>query len=252
MSEPVKGVIMDTAFFNDVKRYVLVMLGYPNVEVELCDEHLEQSIRDTIDEFRRAMAVDTLTFWKLQLIGQKAQYVLPLDCLVVRDVTIMQIADFENIFNNEIIINPLYLTNRNDVYQDILTFWVAEASYETWKRTYGLNPSWDIVNLRKEIRIQPTPGNGQIAIIKGSRQVTSADIDERALGTKMELFRRMTLARAKGILGRIRGKRVSGINTSQGVVQLDGDALRAESAQELMDARKELSSTGYPAGFYTG
>jgi hypothetical protein len=54
------------------------------------------------------------------------------------------------------------------------------------------------------------------------------------------------------ILGRIRGKRTSGINTSQGVVMLDGDQLRNESKEMLTEAKEELKATGRPLGFYAG
>jgi len=40
-------VHMDTCLTLDVKRYILTELGYPNVEVELCDEQMENAIRDT-------------------------------------------------------------------------------------------------------------------------------------------------------------------------------------------------------------
>lgn len=241
-----------TPFFNDVKRYILLQLGYPNIEVELCDEQLDSCIRDVIDEFRRYMAVDTLHYWRVPLQYNQAEYDLPVDCMVVRDICTVSFADFDNIFNNDVLVNPIYLTNQRDAYADILTFWVAGTTWNMWKRVYGLNPSWDVIDMKKRIRVYPTPGGQTAMIIKGTRLFKYEEIDNRALGNKVQLFRRMNLAYAKGILGRVRGKRVSGINTSQGVVQLDGDTLRQEAAQELTDLRKDLILTGGPSGFYTG
>ena len=77
-------------------------------------------------------------------------------------------------------------------------------------------------------------------------------LDERSFKNKHELFRRLIVAHAMTVLGRIRGKRVSGINTSQGVVQLDGDTLRQEGMQELEKIRTELLASGAPKGFYAG
>jgi hypothetical protein len=89
-------------------------------------------------------------------------------------------------------------------------------------------------------------------IIKGSYQPEPGTIDERTIGTKDELFRRMVLARSMMILGRIRGKRTSGINTSQGVVTLDGDQLRQEGQAMLDAAKEDLKSTGTPLGLFRG
>jgi hypothetical protein len=62
----------------------------------------------------------------------------------------------------------------------------------------------------------------------------------------------MILARSMMILGRIRGKRTSGINTSQGVVMLDGAELRQEGQAMLEAAKTELQSAGRPLGFFRG
>lgn len=236
----------------DIKRYILIELGYPNVEVELCDEHLEAAIRDTIDDFLRFNVLNMTKFWKIPLQNGVVEYTLPEDLRVTREITTFKLSQFDVIFGADLIINPIYLRNTRDAYQDILTFWLSEAAFETQKRTYGLNTSWDIIMGGTKVRLYPTPSSDRVAIIKGTYQPGAGEITQQALGTKSELFRRMALARAMLILGRIRGKRTSGINTSQGVVMLDGAELRAEGKEMLDAARTELQAAGRPLGFYAG
>jgi hypothetical protein len=245
-------VVMDTCLTLDVKRYILLELGYPNVEVELCDEQLDQAIRDTIDDFMRFNVLNLLRYYKIPLQNGIAEYLLPEDLRVVRDVVTFKLSQFDAIFGADLIINPIYLRNTRDAYQDILTFWLSEAAFETQKRVYGLVTSWDVIEGRTRIRVYPTPSSDRVMIIKATYQPLPGSITAQTIGTKGELFRRMALARAMMILGRIRGKRVSGINTSQGVVQLDGEQLKAEGQAMLAEARTELQLTGNPLGFYTG
>lgn len=236
----------------DIKRYILLELGYPNVEVELCDEHLEAAIRDTIDDFLRFNALNLTRFWKIPLQNGVVEYFLPADLRVVREITTFKLSQFDVIFGADLIVNPIYLRNTRDAYQDILTFWLSEAAFEAQKRTYGLNTSWDVIEGNTKIRLYPTPSSDRVAIIKGTFQPVANEITPQTIGTKGELFRRMALAHAMAILGRIRGKRTSGINTSQGVVMLDGDQLRNESKEMLTEAKEELKATGRPLGFYAG
>lgn len=242
----------ENCFVIDLKRYILLSLGYPNVEVELCDEHLETAIRDTLSEFTRHNALNAMRFWRLPLVSWQNTYDLPADLRVVRDVTVIRYNDWDQIFGTDVLINPLYMRNTANAYQDILTFWLSGAVFETWKRVYGLEISWDIHEGGKLINIYPTPSHAQFMIIKGTYRVTLDDLNERALQNKDELFRRMALARARMILGNIRGKYPGGVNSSQGPVQLDGDTQRAEGKAEWDEARNELRQSGKPAGFYRG
>lgn len=244
--------MMETSLTLDLKRYILIELGYPNVEVELCDEHLEQAIRDTLSDFLRFNALKLTKFWRIPLQNGVVEYTLPKDLRVVREITTFKLSQFDVIFGADMIINPIYLRNTRDAYQDILTFWLSEAAFEAQKRTYGLNTSWDIIAGNTKFRLYPTPSSDRVAIIKGTYAPALHEITAQTLGTKDELFRRMALARAMAILGRIRGKRTSGINTSQGVVMLDGEQLRAEAKEMLTEARDELKATGQPLGFYAG
>jgi hypothetical protein len=244
--------VMVSCLTLDIKRYILVQLGYPNVEVELCDEHLEQAIRDTIDEFLRFNALNLTRFWKIPLQNGVVEYALPSDLRIVREITTFKLSQFDVIFGADLIVNPIYLRNTRDAYQDILTFWLSEAAFEAQKRTYGLNTSWEVIEGNTKIRLYPTPASDRVAIIKGTYQPDVNEISQQTIGTKAELFRRMALARAMAILGRIRGKRTSGVNTSQGVVTFDGDQLRSESKEMLDAAREELKATGKPLGFYAG
>lgn len=244
--------VMDNDVTNTVKRYILTSLGYPNVEVELCDEHLENAIKDAIKDFERFNVFNALYYWTMPLANNVTEYDLPCDCMVVRDVIVMRTSEFDHIFGTDVLVNPLYLTNATDVYRDIITFWLSEAAYETWRRVYGLNISWDIVSLNKRIRIYPTPGTDRIGVIKGTKKFKPEDLDERAFGTKMELFERLALAYAKRTLGYIRGKYPGGVASSQGPVQLDGQELRQEAREDLENIHRELSNTGRPLGFYAG
>lgn len=246
---PLKNVC---PFLVQTKRYILTALGYPNVEVELCDEHMEWAIVNTIDEFVRYNVGDFTRFWRIPTQTNQSRYELPEDLLVVRDIVTLKIAEFDTIFGTDILINPLYLRNSKEAYQDILTFWLSEAAFETWRRVYGLNLSWDIFEAGRLINIYPTPRETRFMVIKGTYRPDLATFDERALKTKVELFRRMALYHSMAVLGRIRGKRPGGITSSQGPVQLDGDTLRQEANTELKEIRAELIGTGKPLGFYTG
>lgn len=241
-----------TAFITKMKRYILLTLGYPNIEVELCDEQLEWAIENTLDEFVRHNLLDSLRYWRIPTQSNVSQYELPPDLTVVRDVSTLKIAEFDTVFGTDVLINPLYLRNSKEAYQDVLTFWLSEAAFETWRRVYGLNLSWDIIEGGKMIRIYPTPRDTRYMILKGSYRPTMATFDERSLKTKHELFRRLMIAHAMTVLGRIRGKRTSGINTSQGVVQLDGNELRQEADRDLEKIRTEMLASGNPKGFYAG
>ena len=244
--------VMENCLTLDVKRYLLLELGYPNVEVELCDEQLEMAIRDTMDDFTRFNAFNLMRFWRLSLRSAQAEYDLPSDLRVVRDVTTMKLTEFDSLFGTDVLVNPLYLRNAKEAYQDVLTFWLSEAAFNNWRTVYGLNTTWDLIEGGKRIRIYPVPAADYVCIIKGTYSPELGSIDAQTLGTKAELFRRMALARAMMILGRIRGKRVSGWRSSEGNVILDGDQLRQEGQAMLDAAREELKSSGRPLGFYRG
>jgi hypothetical protein len=244
--------LMENCLTLDVKRYILLTLGYPNVEVELCDEQLEMAIRDTVDDFVRSNVFNLLRFWRLTMQAADSEYDLPADLRVVRDVTIMKLTEFDSLFGTDVLVNPLYLRNAKEAYQDVLTFWLSEAAFNTWRTVYGLNPTWDVIEGGKRIRIYPVPAGDYVCIIKGTFQPELGSIDAQTLGTKSELFRRMALARSMLILGRIRGKRVSGWRSSEGNVILDGAELRQEGQAMLDAAREELKGAGRPLGFYRG
>lgn len=244
--------VFDNDYTLSIKRYILLELGYPNVEVELCDEQLDMAIKDTIDDFMRFNVLNLMKYWKVTLQNGVAEYALPEDCRVVRDVVTYKLSQFDAIFGADLIVNPIYLRNTRDAYQDILTFWLSEAAFETQKRVYGLKTSWDLLEGNTRIRVYPTPSADRLMIIKGTYQPKPGTITEQTIGTKGELFRRMILARCMMILGRIRGKRTSGINTSQGVVMLDGAELRQEGQAMLEAAKEELKSSGRPIGFFRG
>lgn len=239
-------------FVVQTKRFILLNLGYPNVEVELCDEHLEWSILNTLHEFVRYNVGDFIRYWRIPTQTNQSRYELPEDLLVVRDITSLKIAEFDTIFGTDILINPLYLRNSKEAYQDILTFWLSEAAFETWRRVYGLNLSWDVYEGGRLINVYPTPRETRFMIIKGTYRPDLETLDDRMFKTKVELFRRMAMYHAMAVLGRIRGKRPGGIISSQGPVQLDGDTLRQEAQAELEKLRAELLGTGRPLGFYTG
>lgn len=242
----------ENCFVIDLKRYILLELGYPNVEVELCDEHLERAINDALSDFARQNAFNAMRYWRIKLTPYQTTYDVPPDLRVVRDIQLLRFNDWNQIFGSDVLINPLYMRNTSEAYQDILTFWLSEATFETWRRVYGLQISWDLFEGGKLINIYPVPNHSDFMIIKGTYNVTLKDIDDRALGTKDELFRRLALAHAMIILGRIRSKYPAGINGSQGAIQLDGQDRLAEGKEMLADARLELRNSGKPVEIFTG
>ena len=244
--------VMDQGLALSIKRYILLELGYPNIEVELCDEQMEVAIGDTIDDFLRYNIMNMTKFWRIPLQNAVVEYDLPSDIRNVREIVTFKLSQFDAIFGADLIINPIYLRNTRDAYQDILTFWLSEAAFETQKRTYGLETSWQVIKGMKKIRLYPTPASDRVAIIRGTYYPEPGEIDDQALGTKSELFRRCALARSMIILGRIRGKRPAGWASSQGNVILDGDQMKAEGAEMLKEGRDDVTRSGVPMGFYAG
>jgi hypothetical protein len=101
---------------------------------------------------------------------------------------------------------------------------------------------------RQYIRLYPAPTSYTITMaIQVSRLPTEAEIDEEGL----TWVKRYSLAWAKEMLGRVRGK-FSSLPGPTGEISLNADALITEAQQEKEELVKEIISLGPPLTFTIG
>jgi len=222
------------AQMDEVKRYIITMLGAPVVKVELQDEQLENVISMARDTFVRYLGRERYSYTVAK--SSQTEYNWPDDALVIfqvffRPATLSALGNIsQNLFSD------FYLLATDlavDIYESPTTYWCYLASREMLEKTYGVWGSWENVDYRR-FRVYPSPMKDQIIGIY--YKANDFDLSE----DKYNLFKKLCLAYAKTILGRIRSKYASIPGSNNSLLTLDGSTLLTEGAVEEKEIIKDI------------
>lgn len=214
--------------FNEIKRWILLMMGYPTIKVEINDEQLNQCIQTALNLVAR-YAGKTLYAYTLTKGGQ-AEYDWPSDAISIFDVQYKPayLGSLGNV--NQMLFSDFYLLATDlavDIYESPVTFWNYLASREMLEKVYGVNGTWETIDNRR-FRIHPTPIRDHIITVKYKSKDPDLDLTSDAFN----LIRKLALAYAKVIIGRIRSKYAAIPGSGGGSMTLDGATLLAEAEKD--------------------
>jgi len=218
----------------EIKRFILNMLGAPTVKVELQDEQLNTAIQLAKDVFIRYLGRDMYAY--TIATAYQTEYDWPSDALSISQVYYRPatLSALGNIAQN--MFSDFYLLATDlavDIYESPTTYWCYLASREMLEKTYGVWGSWENVDFRR-FRLYPSPFKDQpIGIFYKSNKL---DLNE----DKMNLFKKLALAYAKIMLGRIRSKYANIPGSNNNLLTLDGTQLLTEGAAEEVALTEQM------------
>jgi hypothetical protein len=233
---------------DEIAKFVFTSLGYPIVTVELAPEQLQQCIDTAINDYLSNGAAEIAYAEIPNNNSVNNCFPLPEDVATVKNVVFnvpfqAAAAGTDDIFSFAVAASPLgpqyssylhassnlavfyeYLQNRNRIIGNDITFKVVNNQLYIW----------------------PYPKYSQSIIIEYSKNAYGIiDKDNDGISTSnswgINWIRKRTLALAKGMLGKVRGKytQVSGGPGNEGQ-QLNSQELTAESKEELQKLDEEL------------
>lgn len=245
------GIVFNL-FEKSINDYVLAQLGHPIITVELTPFQ----VKTCIDE-----GTSQLDFHSPQWSNQFAVFnasaginVYELPRFMINNLSFVSYKKdgFGTLFgaNNGSMGYDLSLAflNSNKFFQNggIGDFFLTQQYLKMMRRVLSQEGSWSIID-NKYIQLYPTPTETPTEVIIEYRAINSNTIHH----AYRNWIQRYSLASAKGILGRIRGKYKS-LPGPGGGSQLDGASLVAESSEEKKLLMEELISIEEPPMFSIG
>lgn len=242
--------------------WIWSMLGDPLVRVELTEEQVTQDIEVAIDKYMYYWDPQPYYHYFYHPPGS-TEYMLPLDIPKERVLEVVyqphediyaQLSGSESSF-----FLTYYMQNSGGTF--LTDFYVSMAYKETFERTLGLMPTWEITThpqdntqpydpvnnpYRDFLRLYPRTDSDSIKVgIKVSRVLTEEEVDNSFW------IRKYALTWAKEQLARVRGKFQS-VPGPTGEIGLNADVLVSEAQQERESLIRSLIGRGEPLGFTTG
>lgn len=226
-----------TTKYDEIKRWVLNMLGYPTVKIEINDEQLTQCIQSAINMVGRYAGKDLYAY--TITTGLQAEYDWPTDAIAIYEVHYKPafLGSMGNV--NQMLFSDFYLLATDlavDIYESPVTFWSYLASRDMLEKIYGVWGSWEITDSRR-FRIHPTPIRDHIIGVK----YKSNNVDLDMASDAFNYIRRLALAYAKTIVGRVRSKYGS-IPGAGGQMTFDGATLLSEAKEEEKEIMADLNA----------
>ena len=237
-------------------------LGCGSVNIELTEAHLEDAFDDAV---RWWVGRRGLKRYAVQTVSSGAQeYTMPVDCDMVLEVW------FPGVQLDIIAaVNPYAFIDVDQLpvaYQSITgvpggsfygTFMQILQHAETARRVVSSEVAWEYEKDTNLLRIFPkNHSSGTVVARYVSNRLTSeTEGDEfcsKILVRDRDIILRYARARAKEMLGRIRGKYTDGWPGAGGKVMMDGDTLLVESQAEIEQLNEEVMGLSDPVPFLTG
>jgi hypothetical protein len=231
----------------DIRDYVLLMLGAPTVKVELDQQALDLAVDQSLKVFEDYAGREYYDYYTFRSIPGQSVYKMPDDVGLIRNVFYkeqgtfaFQAADLDGAI-------PLEYFYPGGAYSSIqgglidpvqpiwgrMGEWVLYKQYEQmFSRVSSNIGGWEWVGDMRAIKLYPTPFKSQVVIVhhlqkcKDWKEVTQA-MQEGAL------------AHAMIILGHIRGK-YTNIPGPQGGQQLDGEYMKTKGWELKEKWQEEL------------
>ena len=232
----------DATEFSDyetyVKDYILAMLGFPIVRVELTDFQIKQCIQESINKMNYHAPLWNLQYASFaasagQNIYEIPQYILQNLEYVAYRKTLLTIAAQAGSLEMDFFIKYFqdnFLLGNMKVGE----FYLLQQTLEMYRKILGGDGGFNIVG-GKYLQIYPSPAMTPEQVIIEYRALDSNTI----LPAYTNWIQRYALAVSKGILAQIRGKFASVPSPAGGAV-LNGPQLMQESQQEKQALVQEL------------
>ena len=237
-----KNTLVDGVEFNTfettIKDYILSKLGHPVVRVELAPLQLKIAIDEATTKLSYHAPVWTKQFATFEASAGCNLYELPSFVLnnltyVVYKKTLLSIQSQAGTLEFDFFIK--YFQD-NHLFGDMAVgeFYLMQSHLETMRKVLSQEGSFDIIN-NKYLQLSPKPVQTPQVVILEYRAVDSNTIHP----AYRNWIQQYATAVSKGILGEIRSK-YSMLPSPGGGAQLNGQALKQESVQEMEKLSQQL------------
>ena len=230
-----------------IKDYVLTMLGAPVLPLELDDQQLDNSIDFALQIFEDYAPSEYFQYYSFYTAPGQSVYELPADVGFVRQISYKETANYAFSASDLGGVIPLeYMgagaygsiaggINPQQPVWGKMGDWILYKQYEDmYNRISGQQGGWEYLGGYRHIKLYPVPYRTYPAIVRYLQRKPDFQLVTQAM-------QEGALAFAKIILGRIRS-RIANPPGPGGGVQLDGATILAEGLQEKKDWQESLLS----------
>ena len=233
-----QGATEFTEFETYIKDYVLGMLGFPIVRVELTEFQIKQCVQEAVSKLNYHAPLWSLQYASFDASAGQKIYEIPLYMLhnlenVIYRKTLLTIAAQAGTLEFDFFIK--YFQD-NFLFGDMQVgeFYLLQQTLEMYRKILSQDGGFNIVG-GKYLQIYPSPAITPERVILEYRAFDSNTIQPAYLNWAQ----RYALAVAKGVLGQIRGK-FNSVPSPAGGAALNGQQLLSESQQEKQALIDEL------------
>jgi|TARA_A100000172_G_scaffold41301_4_gene25236 hypothetical protein len=227
-----------TEFETYIKDYILGMLGFPIVRVELTDFQIKHCVQEAVNKLNYHAPLWTLQYASFDASAGQNIYEIPLYMLhnleyVCYRKTLLTIAAQAGTLEFDFFLK--YFQD-NFLFGDMQVgeFYQMQQTLEQYRKILSQDGGFNIIG-GKYLQIYPSPAMTPERVILEYRSIDSNTIQPAYLNWAQ----RYALAAAKGVLSQIRGKFASVPSPAGGAV-LNGPALAEESKSEKEALIQEL------------
>ncbi len=228
-----------------IKDYVLTMLGAPVLPLELDDQQLENCVDFALQIFEEYAPMEYFQYYTFYTVPGQSVYEMPVDVGYIREIAYKETANYAFSASDLGGVIPLeYMgagaygsiaggINPQQPVWGKMSDWVLYKQYEDmYNRVSGQQGGWEWLAGYRHVKLYPIPYRTYPVVVKYIQRKT----DFKQVTQAMQ---EGALAFAKIILGRIR-TRIANPPGPNGGVQLDGNTILAEGLQEKKDWEERL------------
>jgi hypothetical protein len=228
-----------------IKDYVLTLLGAPVLPLELDDQQLENCVDFALQIFEEYAPMEYFQYYTFYTVPGQSVYEMPVDVGYVREIAYKETANYAFSASDLGGVIPLeYMgagaygsiaggINPQQPVWGKMSDWVLYKQYEDmYNRVSGQQGGWEWLAGYRHVKLYPIPYRTYPVVVKYIQRKT----DFKQVTQAMQ---EGALAFAKIILGRIR-TRIANPPGPNGGVQLDGNTILAEGLQEKKDWEERL------------
>jgi len=230
-----------------IKDYVILMLGGPVIDLELDDQQLDLAVKQTLKVMEYFAPREFFRYYTFATLPGKSVYKMPDDVGYIRNVFYRQTAEFA--FQSTDLQGALpieyfypggaYSSIQGGLIDPIQPIWGRMGEwvlYKMYERMYSRVSSglggWEFIGGYRYIKIYPIPYRAYHVIVQYMQRCN--DWDDVILA-----MQEGALAHAKMMLGTIRKKYQGGLGPSGGMT-LDGEAMYQEGKAEYVQFKEDL------------
>lgn len=216
-----------------VSDHVREELGYPIVNVELTDGHIQHAVTEALMLFNRYLGEAQMAVYYSRIGSTVID--LPSGTRGVCEVKAF-FPENERIYGQMNVFEILYRM----VYPQlpIGEWYMLRSFYEMYQRIRGSEPDWIYSGSEKKLYVDTHSGPYEVYVVF----IADAELDSfnSAFQDHQRLFLNIVLAYAKQVLAKIRGKFGGSIPVPGGSLVTDAEILRSEAAETLLKAEEDL------------